>query len=67
MYIYIHIYINTYSYRTHIRIQDQNVYPWDSGFNGYREHLLRKLEDQLAAIMPGCGERPGEKEAAKNK
>ena len=26
-----------------------------------REHLLRRLEDQLAAIMPGAGERPKEK------
>lgn len=24
----------------------------------FREHLLRKLEEQLAAIMPGSGERP---------
>jgi ATP-binding cassette subfamily F protein 1 len=39
-------------------VEDQNVTPWQSGFNGYREHLLKKLEDQLAAIMPGSGERP---------
>lgn len=39
-------------------VEDQNVTPWSSGFAGYREHLLKKLEEQLAAIMPGSGERP---------
>jgi ATP-binding cassette, subfamily F, member 1 len=42
-------------------VEDQNVSPWESGFAGYREHLLRKLEEQLATILPGGGERPGEK------
>ena len=42
-------------------VEDQNVTPWESGFNGYREYLLRKLEEQMAAIVPGGGERPGEK------
>jgi len=42
-------------------VDEQNVIPWESGFTGYREHLLKKLEEQLAAIMPGAGERPGEK------
>jgi ATP-binding cassette subfamily F protein 1 len=39
-------------------VEDQNVTPWDKGFADYREHLLTKLEEQLAAIMPGSGERP---------
>ena len=39
-------------------VEDQNVTPWESGFQGYRDHLLAKLEAQLAAIMPGAGERP---------
>jgi len=25
-------------------VEDQNVTPWESGFSGYREHLLKKLE-----------------------
>ena len=39
-------------------VEEQNVTPWESGFQGYRDHLLAKLEAQLAAIMPGAGERP---------
>jgi len=39
-------------------VENQNVTAWDSGFSGYRSYLLKKLEDQLAAIMPGSGERP---------
>lgn len=42
-------------------VEDQNVTPWTTGFNGYREYLLKKLEEQLAAIMPGSGERPDSK------
>ncbi|CAM9198842.1 unnamed protein product, partial [Ectocarpus fasciculatus] len=29
-------------------VEDQNVTPWESGFAGYRAHLLRKLEEQLS-------------------
>jgi hypothetical protein len=39
-------------------VENQNVTPWESGFAGYREYLLKKLEEQLAAILPGSGERP---------
>lgn len=39
-------------------VEDQQVTPWESGFAGYRDHLLKKLEEQLAAILPGSGERP---------
>jgi ATP-binding cassette subfamily F protein 1 len=39
-------------------VEDQNVIPWEKGFQDYRDHLLDKLEQQLAAIMPGSGERP---------
>mmetsp|Transcript_26320 Transcript_26320/g.39018 ORF Transcript_26320/g.39018 Transcript_26320/m.39018 type:complete len:1021 (-) Transcript_26320:176-3238(-) len=39
-------------------VDDQNVEPWDSGFEGYREYLLKQLEEQLATIVPGSGERP---------
>lgn len=42
-------------------VDDQNVTPWIAGFTDYRNHLLTKLEEQLAAIMPGSGERPGTK------
>lgn len=42
-------------------VEEQNVTPWTEGFQDYREHLLKKLEEQLQAIMPGSGERPGEK------
>jgi ATP-binding cassette, subfamily F, member 1 len=42
-------------------VEDQNVTPWENGFAGYRAHLLKKMEEQLAVIMPGGGERPGEK------
>lgn len=39
-------------------VEDQNVTPWEKGFNNYRQHLLQKLEEQLNVIMPGSGERP---------
>jgi len=39
-------------------VEEQNVTPWETGFNGYRAHLLKKLEDQLSAIVAGGGERP---------
>jgi len=39
-------------------VDDQNVEPWESGFEGYREYLLKQLEEQLATIVPGSGERP---------
>jgi ATP-binding cassette subfamily F protein 1 len=39
-------------------VEDQGLTPWVEGFKNYREHLLRKLEEQLAAILPGSGERP---------
>ncbi len=39
-------------------VQEQNLTAWDTGFAGYREYLLRKLEEQMNAIMPGSGERP---------
>jgi ATP-binding cassette subfamily F protein 1 len=42
-------------------VEEQNVTPWQTGFDGYRKHLLKKLEDQLAAILPGSGERPKDK------
>ena len=42
-------------------VEDQNVYPWEAGFQNYRSHLLQQLEDQLSAIIAGGGERPGEK------
>jgi ATP-binding cassette, subfamily F, member 1 len=42
-------------------VEDRNVHPWKTGFQGYKEHLLKKLEDQLAAILPGSGERPQDK------
>ena len=42
-------------------VEDQNVWPWESGFDGYRAHLLKKLEDQLSIIMAGSGERPDQK------
>ena len=42
-------------------VEDQNVYPWVEGFENYRNHLLKQLEDQLSAIVAGGGERPGEK------
>ena len=38
-------------------VENQNVTPWVSGFKDYRETLLRKLEEQLATIIPGGGER----------
>jgi len=39
-------------------VEDHNVEPWVEGFQDYREHLLKKLEDQMSAIVPGQGERP---------
>jgi ATP-binding cassette subfamily F protein 1 len=42
-------------------VENNNVTPWQTGFKGYREYLLAKLEEQLAAIMPGSGERPKDK------
>eukprot|EP01039_Chlorochromonas_danica_P004459 gene4459-4884_t len=39
-------------------VEDQNVTVWDSGFGGYRQYLLKKLEEQMNAIIPGSGERP---------
>jgi ATPase subunit of ABC transporter with duplicated ATPase domains len=39
-------------------VEDHGVTPWREGFRDYRDHLLAKLEEQLAAIMPGSGERP---------
>ena len=39
-------------------VEDQNVEPWHNGFQDYREHLLKKLEEQLSTIIPGQGERP---------
>lgn len=39
-------------------VEDQNVTPWESGFAGYRAHLLRKLEEQMSIIIAGSGERP---------
>lgn len=42
-------------------VDDRNVTPWVEGFDDYREHLLKKLEEQLNAIMPGSGERPTDK------
>jgi hypothetical protein len=34
------------------------VTPWHKGFQDYRNHLLEQLEEQIAAILPGSGERP---------
>jgi len=39
-------------------VDDLNCEPWESGFQGYREHLLRQLEEQMSSIVPGSGERP---------
>ena len=38
-------------------VEDQNVTPWREGFQDYRNHLLKKLEDQMTAIIAGGGER----------
>lgn len=43
-------------------VEDQGVHPWVEGFANYRTHLLKKLEEQLALIIPGGGERPADKE-----
>jgi ATP-binding cassette subfamily F protein 1 len=39
-------------------VENQNITPWESGFAGYRQHLLNKLEEQLSIIIAGSGERP---------
>jgi hypothetical protein len=39
-------------------VENQGLTPWEEGFANYRQHLLKQLEDQLNAIMPGSGERP---------
>lgn len=39
-------------------VENQGLTPWENGFNNYRQYLLKQLEDQLNAIMPGSGERP---------
>jgi ATP-binding cassette subfamily F protein 1 len=39
-------------------VEDKDVIPWTNGFDDYRATLLRRLEEQLAVIMPGGGERP---------
>jgi hypothetical protein len=39
-------------------VENQGLTPWEEGFASYRQHLLKQLEDQLNAIMPGSGERP---------
>eukprot|EP01033_Poteriospumella_lacustris_P001512 gene1513-1090_t len=39
-------------------VDNQNVTPWHKGFQDYRNHLLEQLEEQIAAILPGSGERP---------
>jgi ATP-binding cassette, subfamily F, member 1 len=41
-------------------VEDQNVTPWREGFQDYRNHLLKKLEDQMTAIIAGGGERQTE-------
>jgi ATP-binding cassette subfamily F protein 1 len=48
-------------------VDDQNVTPWVEGFADYREDLLRKLEDQLSAIVAGGGERQEVQERGKAK
>ena len=42
-------------------VENQKVYNWEKGFNHYRQDILHKLEAQLNTIMPGSGERPGDK------
>lgn len=39
-------------------VDDLDCEEWESGFEGYREHLLRQLEEQMSAIVAGSGERP---------
>jgi ATP-binding cassette subfamily F protein 1 len=39
-------------------VENQGLTPWENGFLNYRQYLLKQLEDQLNAIMPGSGERP---------
>ena len=39
-------------------VDEQDVIPWEEGFENYRSHLLAKLEEQVTAILPGSGERP---------
>ena len=33
-------------------VEDGHAIAWEGGFSGYREHLLRKLEEQMEAIQP---------------
>jgi ATP-binding cassette subfamily F protein 1 len=42
-------------------VGNQTVTPWLAGFKNYRETLLKQLEEQLALIVPGSGERPRDK------
>jgi ATP-binding cassette subfamily F protein 1 len=39
-------------------VENQDVRPFESGFAGYRSHLLKKLEEQMSIIIAGSGERP---------
>lgn len=39
-------------------VENQGLTPWEEGFQNYRQHLLKQLEDQMNTIMPGSGERP---------
>lgn len=43
-------------------VEDQNVWPWAEGFANYREELLRRLEDQISAIVAGGGEKQEKQE-----
>jgi ATP-binding cassette, subfamily F, member 1 len=33
-------------------VEDCDVIAWEGGFSTYREHLLKKLEEQMEAIHP---------------
>ncbi len=39
-------------------VEGNDCVPWMTGFQGYRNHLLEKLEEQMQTIIPGSGERP---------
>lgn len=39
-------------------VENNDCVPWSTGFQGYREYLLEKLEQQMQTIVPGSGERP---------
>lgn len=39
-------------------LEDKDVRPYPEGFSAYKELLLKRLEEQMATIMPGSGERP---------